>query len=261
MPLLFIGLALVVPMVFVVTTATGEGDASFATVLQDPLFLPALLRTLGLAATVCALSTVFGILFAIGIAIAPRWLKGVMLLALGATFFISLMVRTYGWVILFQPRGLLFKIGDALGLNNGPLEILQTQPAMYIGMIHIMLPFAVLLTYSSLTSMDANLVKAARSMGAGSWQTFRQVVFPEIKGGIIAGALLVFMVSLAFYVTPAILGGPSQLTMGTLIGREMNVKYDFKAAAITGILLTVIVLALYLLSERLFKITKQWERQ
>lgn len=261
LPLVFLVVAFGVPMGFVVATAFGPGDTTWIDVLTDPLFTNALSRTLFLAITVCAICTVLGVVFALAMSLSPAWLSAVLMAVLGAMFFVSLMVRTYGWVILFQPKGLLYDFGTAVGIVDGPLEILKSAPAMYVGMVHIMLPFSVLLTYSALTSMNVNLLRAARSMGAGAWLTFWRVILPEIKGGIIAGALFVFMVSLAFYVTPAVLGGPTQLTMGTLIGREMNVKFDFKAAAMLGLLLTVVVLVLYLASERLFKITKQWERQ
>lgn len=260
-PIVFLIVAFGMPMGFVVGTAFGPGDTTWVDVLTDPLLLGAITRTLFLAVTVCAICTALGVVFALAVALSPKWLSTLFMSILGAMFFVSLMVRTYGWVILFQPKGLLYNLGMAIGLVDGPLEILKSAPAMYVGMVHIMLPFSVLLTYSALAGMNMNMLRAARSMGAGAWLTFWKVILPEIKGGIIAGSLMVFMISLAFYVTPAVLGGPTQLTIGTLIGREMNEKFDFQAAAMIGLLLTLVVLVLYLVSERLFKITKQWERQ
>lgn len=262
LPVLFILLALGVPMLLVIITAfAGAGDSNVVTVIQDPLFGAALWRTIVMAAIVTVFCVVLGVVYALAIFMAPPWLKVVLIIAIGATFVISLMVRTYGWVILLQPRGLIFKFFALFNPDFPPLELLQTQPAMYLGMIHVMLPYAILLTYTSLAAVDANLIKAARSMGAGAQLTFWRVILPNISPGVVAGGLLVFMISLSFYITPAVLGGPSQLTMGTLIGREMSGSFDFKAASIMGTLLFLTITVLYLLAERIFKITEQWERR
>nr|WP_279549621.1 ABC transporter permease [Leucobacter weissii] len=171
------------------------------------------------------------------------------------------MVRTYGWIILLQPKGLLADILHSLGVLDGPLQLLQTPTAMYLGMVHVMLPFAIMLIYTALMSLDGNQLKAARSMGASGLTTFWRVVLPQISGGVAAGAMLVFMISLSFYITPAFLGGPAQLTMGTLIGRELSGTQNFKSAAIMGTMLLVVVVVLYFLAEKTFKITERWERR
>ncbi|MER8072961.1 ABC transporter permease [Streptomyces sp. NPDC094034] len=259
-PFLFLTGCLVIPLFFVLKTAFSNGSsASFVGTLQDPLFRAALLRTIIMAATVTVICVALGLVFALALSMTRGALKVVLGAGLAATFVISLMVRTYGWVILMQPKGLLADILNTLHFLNGPLDLLQTAPAMYIGMVHVMLPYSVLLTYSVIQGLDPNHLKAARGMGASGLQTFRRVVLPQILPGIVAGAILVFMISLSFYVTPAFLGGPRQLTMGTLIGREMSEVFDFKSAAIMGTILLGVVGALYLLAERLFRISEMWE--
>jgi putative spermidine/putrescine transport system permease protein len=260
-PVLFMVLALGVPLIFVLYTAfAGPGDSTFASVVQSPLFLAALGRTVLMAVLVTVLAVVLGVLYALAIMLSPRWLRTILMVSIGATFVISLMVRTYGWIILLQPRGIVYDVAASLGLANGPLEILQTAPAMYLGMVHVMLPYAILLTYTSLSALDANQLRASRSMGASAQLTFWRIIVPQISPGIVAGGILVFMISLGFYITPAFLGGPTQLTMGTLIGREMSGTFDFKAAAIMGTLLFVAVTALYLVAEKVFRVTEQWDR-
>ncbi|WP_432515318.1 ABC transporter permease [Kineococcus sp. SYSU DK001] len=262
LPVLFLTVAVALPMGYVLWLALfGEGESTVGSVVGDPLFREALWRTVVMAVLVTVLCVVLGLVYALAVTLAPRPVKVVLGLAIGATFVISLMVRTYGWVLLLQPRGIVFDALSAVGLVDGPLAVLQTPSAMYLGMVHVMLPYSILLTSTSLAALDGNLVKAARSMGASARLTFFRVVLPQIAAGVTAGGLLVFMISLGFYITPAFLGGPSQLTMGTLIGKQMSGTFDFKAAAIMGSLLFLAVTVLYVLAERIFKITDQWERR
>ncbi|MYU25061.1 ABC transporter permease [Streptomyces sp. SID8352] len=259
-PLLFLTGCLVVPLFFVLRTAfSDESDVTFLSTVQDPLFRAALLRTIVMAAVVTVICVVLGLVFALALSMTRGAVRAVLGAGLAATFVISLMVRTYGWIILMQPKGLLADLLNTLHVLDGPLDLLQTAPAMYLGMVHVMLPYSVLLTYSVIQGLDPNQLKAARGMGASGLLTFRRVVLPQIMSGVAAGAILVFMISLSFYVTPAFLGGPTQLTMGTLIGREMGEIFDFKSAAIMGTILLAVVGALYLLAERLFRISEMWE--
>jgi putative spermidine/putrescine transport system permease protein len=260
-PLLFMVVAMGVPLGYVVYTAmSGPGDASFIGISRDPLFQAALVRTIVMAAIVTVICLVLGLVLAMGLALARGLWRGLLIAALGSTFVISLMVRTYGWVILMQPKGVLAGVLNDIGLLHGPLDLLHSQPAMYIGMVHVMLPYEVLLAYTTLSSLDPLQIKAARSMGASARYTFLRVVLPQATPGLVAGSMLVFLISLSFYITPAFLGGPSQLTMGTLIGREMSQLYDFRSAAIMGTLLLGAIVLLYAMAEKLFKVTAVWER-
>jgi putative spermidine/putrescine transport system permease protein len=260
-PVLFMSTVALVPMGLLVYTAlAGRGDSNLASVLTDPLFMPALIRTLVMAAVVTVLCVVIGVVISLGLLVVSRPVRAIVFAALVATFVISLMVRTYGWIIILQPKGLIYKALHAVGIDSPPLEVLQTPFAMYVGMVHVMLPFAVLMTYNAMSALNPSQLKAARSMGASGWYTFFRIVLPQSMPGVVAGAMLVFMISLGFYITPAMLGGPSELTIGTLIGRQMSVDFDFKAAAIIGLVLVAAVIILYALAERLFKVSQQWER-
>ncbi|MET4638884.1 ABC transporter permease [Mycetocola sp. 2940] len=261
LPITFLTLVGLVPLSLVAYTAFfGDDESDFLSVIAEPLFVPALLRTLLLAAVVTVVCSVVGIAFSVALLLANRTVRMFMVGALAATFVISLMVRTYGWIIILQPKGLIYEVLHGIGIAVGPLELLQTPLAMYIGMVHVMLPYAVLMTYNSMSTVDPNQLKAAQSMGASGRFAFFRIVMPQSMAGVVAGAMLVFMISLGFYITPAMLGGPQQLTMGTLIGREMRVDFDFQAAAVMGVVLLITVTILYFLAERFFKITKQWER-
>lgn len=261
-PLIVLALGMWVPLIFVFGTALfGGPTGNIASALSQPLFMSALLRTLGMAALVSAICTVLGVIYAFALAISSRMVRVLLIVAIGTTFVISLMVRSYGWIILLQPRGIFSSILGWLNLIDGPLAVLQTPVAMYVGMVHVMLPYSIVLTYSALTALDANQLRAARSMGASAGLTFSRIVLPQVSGGVLAGGILVFMLSLGFYITPALLGGPTQLTIGTLIGREMNQKFDFQAAAAIGTALLLVVAFLYALAEKAFRLSERWSQQ
>ena len=261
LPIILLVVTGAAPILFVLHTAIfGKGDTSVVDVFSDPLFLPALWRTLLMACVVTAVCVVVGVLVSLGLLIVSPTMRLIIFAGLAATFVISLMVRMYGWIVLLQPKGFLYTVFHWLGIDTPPLELLQTPTAMYLGMVHVMLPYAVLMIYNSMSAVDTNQLKASQSMGATGRFTFFRVVLPQSMPGVVAGGLLVFMISLSFYITPAMLGGPRQLTMGTVIGREMSVNFDFKAASIMGLILLVVVVVLYLVAEKFFKITQQWER-
>jgi putative spermidine/putrescine transport system permease protein len=260
-PLLFLGLFLALPLVVIFTTALRDkGLGGSIDVVTQPLFVSALTRTFVLALIVTVICWLVGMAYALALVLARGWLKIALFGTLFLTFWISLLVRTYGWIVLLQPRGLLYDVLHALGLVGGPIEILQTVWAMYPGMVHIMLPYMVLPIYGSLAALDARQIAAAQSMGAGPRLILRKIVLPQIRPGAIAGTVLVFVLSLGFYVTPAFLGGPDQLTLGTIVQREFGETFDFGAASAMGAALLIIVVAICLLADRFLGVSRQWGR-
>jgi putative spermidine/putrescine transport system permease protein len=119
----------------------------------------------------------------------------------------------------------------------------------------------VLPIYGALTALDARQIAAAQSMGARPALILRKVVLPQIRPGVLAGTVLVFVLSLGFYVTPAFLGGPSELTLGTIIQREFGQTFDFGAASAMGAALLILVVAICLAADRVLGVSRQWGRQ
>lgn len=253
---------LVLPVVALALRAiAGQGIDGFIEVLGDRLFLDAIERTLLLAVTVATVCCVIGTAYALALVAVPQGLAYVLLGILLSAFWLSLLVRTFGWVLLFQPNGALDQLLQGLGLIDGSLDLLQTTPAMYPAMIHVMLPFLVLPVYAASLRLDPELLRAAESLGAKPLAIIWHVVLPHLRPAILAGGSLVFMLSLAFYITPLLIGGPANLTIATLIGREFSELYNLVRGATMALLLLIIVLAIYLAVDRFAQLVPDREGQ
>jgi ABC-type spermidine/putrescine transport system permease subunit I len=260
-PVAFLAACLVAPLASVATTAVSErGWGVFGDVAGSHLFLDATRRTILLATVVTACCWVLGLAYGLGLAVTRGAVRAALLGALLAVFWTSLVVRTYGWVLVYQPSGPLSRLLVDLGLRDRPLDLLQTSTAMYPAMVHVMLPLMVLPIYSAVRRLDQRRIWAARSLGASPLLLLRRIVLPELRVAGAAGAILVFISSLGFYVTPALLGGPSNLTAGTLIAQEFYELFDFGTASAMGVLLLAAVAALYVASDRLLGVSTRWGR-
>jgi putative spermidine/putrescine transport system permease protein len=148
---LFLVLVLIVPLGFLVANAfqSANGKTGVSQALSDPIFRSSLWRTFVLAAIVCALTLVLGTIYALAMAVAPKWLAAVLLIALFTIFWTSLLVRTYGWILLYLPKGPIYGVLHGLGLRSRPLAIFQTNLASYPAMVHVMMPYVVLPVFAA----------------------------------------------------------------------------------------------------------------
>ncbi|HYG41948.1 MAG TPA: ABC transporter permease [Bordetella sp.] len=171
-------------------------------------------------------------------------------------FWTSLLVRTYAWLILLQRRGVINSwLGD-LGLVDTPLRLVHNFTGTAIGMTHIMLPFMVLPLYASMRAIAPDYLQAAAGLGATPAQVFRQVYLPLSVPGLAAGAVLVFVLSLGFYVTPAVLGGGRVVMWSMQIERNISLYGDWGAASALGVVLLAVTLLFIWLLARLFGLEK-----
>jgi ABC-type spermidine/putrescine transport system permease subunit I len=260
-PLVLLLAGLAGPLVALVAAAVhAKGVPGVVTTpLTDHLFLRAAWRTLWLSAAVSAGTVVIGTAYALAMALAARWLSGVLSGVLLLTFWISLLVRTYGWVITLQPAGAVDWFAGLFGAKNPP-NIYQTVPGLLPPMIHILLPYLVLPVYNAARSIDGAQLRAARSLGASEWMTLRSVVLPALRSGVAAGAILVFILALGFYVTPAFLGGPSGQLVAVVLGTQFGQLKDLGGAAAMGLVLLVAVLAVYWVADRWLRLGERWGR-
>jgi putative spermidine/putrescine transport system permease protein len=229
--------------------------------LQSPLVLDSIWKTLYLAVATTVATWLLGLLFTLALGLARPVTGKILFGILFITFWISLLVRTYGWVLTLQPAGALDLIGRNLGLTDeGGFGLFQTMPGLVPPMVHIMLPYMVLPIYAALQAIDPAQIRAARSLGASEGLILRRVILPSLASGSWAGVLLVFILSLGFYVTPAFLGGPGTQVVAMVIGLQFGRLENIGLTAAIGTLLLVAVLVLYAIADRLFRISQQWER-
>ena len=168
-------------------------------------------------------------------------------------FWTSLLVRTTSWIVLLQSQGVVNDIAVSVGLipDESRLQMIYNQAGTIIAMTHILLPFMILPLYSVMRPIDGSYVRAARSLGATSWTAFRRIYLPLTVPGIAAGALLVFILSVGYYITPALVGGSSGQLISNLVAFHMQNSLNWSlAAALAGLLLGGILI-LYWLYDRL----------
>lgn len=234
----------VAPMVYIlVHTLHENGFSDFVDFFRDPFYRNILWVTLRVSLVSTAISLVLGYPTAFYMARTKSRMKQVMMIVILFPFLVSAVVRSYGWMVILGTNGLLNQLLQSLGLISAPLKILNTEAAVIIGMIHLLVPYMVLSLVGVLQSIDPNVEYAAYSLGASPLQTFSKVVFPLSLPGIISGCVLVFTMSMTSYVTPKLLGGSKFRMMATMVVQEINVNFDWGAAsAISYILLAVILL-------------------
>jgi len=161
-------------------------------------------------------------------------------------FWTSVLVRSYAWMVLLGRHGLINEALRGAALIDAPLRMLNTAFAVYVAMIHILLPYMILPIASVLRQVDPALPRAAASLGASPWGVFEQVVLPLSMPGVIAGTLLVFVLSLGFYITPALVGGPRDMMLSQLIAQQVDLLNWPYAACLSATLLAATLLLLLL---------------
>ncbi|MGE0006477.1 MAG: ABC transporter permease [Parvibaculaceae bacterium] len=166
-------------------------------------------------------------------------------------FWTALLVRTTAWIVLLQREGLVNDLLRLLGLVDEPLQLIFSRPGVIIVMTHVLLPFFILPLYSVMRSINPQFMRAARSLGAHPFEAFLRVYLPLSMPGVAAGSLLVFIISLGFYVTPALVGGSRDQLVSTFIARYVEESLDWGQASALAAFLLVFVLVFYLVYHRL----------
>ncbi len=211
------------------------------------------LKVLWLTLKIAFLVTLFSLLFAYPVAYmlvrteSGLW-KKIILAAVLIPFWISLLVRTYAWTILLQKNGAINKLLMELGIIAEPLNLLYNSTGVIIGMTHILLPYMVLSLYSVMEGIDQRLLQAAEGMGARPWKAFMQIFFPLSLPGVLAGSLLVFVMGLGYYITPALLGGADTPMIAMLIESNINTTLNWHLASALALVLFVATLLLLFLA-------------
>jgi len=171
-------------------------------------------------------------------------------------FWTSLLVRTYAWLVLLQRKGLINSWAIDVGLWDEPVKFVHNLSGTLIGMVHIMVPFLILPVYGSMKAISQDYMKASSNLGATPSQTFWQVFFPLTLPGLFAGTLIVFVLCLGFYVTPAVLGGGKIIMVSMQITNNIELFYNWGAASALGVVLLIITMSILFVSSRLLKLDR-----
>lgn len=229
-------------------------SAAYAELLGSEVFRTIFLNTLRLALVV----TVLCVLLAYPAAWLLTRVRGLWfslaLYCVLVPFWISVLVRTFSWMLLLERRGPVNTLLMQAGLIDRPLRLLFNDFGVHLGMVHVLLPYAILPVYAAMLKVDPRLLAASEGLGASGRTTFLRVYLPLTMPGVLAGAAFVFLLALGFFITPALLGGPHNLTAAMLIDRFVNDRLVWPLAAAASFLLLGIVLLVLALAARFLRL-------
>ena len=215
---------------------------NFRRVFENPVYVHVLWLTFRVGVIVTIAALLLGFPVAYMLARIDRAKSNLLMILVLLPFWTSILVRTYAWMVLLGRQGLVNQFLLAIGAIDAPVQLLNTTFAVYVAMVHILLPFMILPLYSVIRGVDGNLLRAAEGLGATPLGVFRQVMLPLALPGVSAGCLLVFILALGFFITPALVGGPRDLMIAVLIQQQVELFNWPFASALAVVLLAAALL-------------------
>ncbi|PDS76855.1 ABC transporter permease subunit [Rhizobium sp. L43] len=210
---------------------------------EDSLYFNAYVSSVVIAGISTFLTLLIAYPIAYGMAQAPRTIRPTLVMLVILPFWTSFLIRVYSWIAILKPEGLLNQLLQSLHIIDSPLIILNTNTAVYIGIVYSYLPFMVLPLYSALEKMDGTLIEAAQDLGCTPIRAFWRVTFPLSIPGVVAGCMLVFIPAVGEFVIPDLLGGSQTLMIGKTLWNEFNANRDWPvSSAVATILLMILVI-------------------
>ncbi|MDK4741449.1 ABC transporter permease [Rhizobium sp. CNPSo 3464] len=253
--LIFVGIFFIVPVVALLLRSVLEpvvGFSNYAELLGSATYLKIFANTFIVSGLVTAISLLIGFPVAWTLAIMPTRLASVIFAVLLLSMWTNLLARTYAWMVLLQRTGLINKMLIGMGLIDRPLPLVNNLTGVTIGMTYIMLPFIILPLYGVIKKIDPAILQAAALCGANRWQCLTRVLLPLAARGMVAGALMVFVMSLGYYVTPSLLGGTANMMLAELIAQFVQSLVNWGMGGAAALVLLVVTLSLYAVQLRLF---------
>jgi putrescine transport system permease protein len=214
---------------------------SYLFLLDDSLYINAYLSSLKIASISTLIALVIGYAIAYSIAKAPARWRGILLMLVILPFWTSFLIRVYAWIGILKTEGLLNLLLISLGVIDKPLTIMNTDLAVYIGIVYSYLPFMILPLYANLEKMDFSLLEAAADLGCRPFKAFWTVTIPLSLPGILAGCFLVFIPAVGEFVIPDLLGGTQTLMIGKVLWMEFFNNRDWPVASAVAIILLAIL--------------------
>ncbi len=223
---------------------------SFTFLLEDSIYWVSYLSSLKIALISTFLTLLIGYPMAYGLAKSPQRWRPILLMMVILPFWTSFLIRVYAWIGILKPEGLLNAALSGLGLIDTPLHILNTNTAVYIGIVYSYLPFLVLPLYAALEKLDATQLEAALDLGCTEIKAFWQITFPQSLPGVVAGCFLVFIPAMGEFVIPDLLGGSETLMIGKTLWGEFFSNRDWPIASAVAVVLLLLLVVPILLFQR-----------
>ena len=224
--------------------------ANYALLTGDDLYISAYLGSLKMAFFSTLLCLLIGYPMAYGISIARKEMQTVLLLLIMMPTWTAILIRVYAWMGILSNNGLLNAFLMWLGVINEPLQILNTNLAVYIGVVYSYLPFMILPLYANLVKHDQSLLEAASDLGSSTFNSFWKITVPLSKNGVIAGCMLVFIPVVGEFVIPELLGGPETLMIGKVLWQEFFNNRDWPVASSLAVVMLLILIVPIILFNR-----------
>lgn len=253
--LIFVTIFFVFPVIALLLRSVMEptvGLGNYAELLGSETYLKIFANTFIVSGLVTFISLLIGFPVAWTLAIMPARLASLVFAILLLSMWTNLLARTYAWMVLLQRTGLINKMLIGMGLIDKPLALVNNLTGVTIGMTYIMLPFIILPLYGVIRKIDPAVLQAAALCGANRWQCLTRVLLPLTAPGMMAGSLMVFVMSLGYYVTPSLLGGTANMMLAELIAQFVQSLVNWGMGGAAAFVLLVVTLSLYAVQLRLF---------
>ncbi len=231
----------------------------FARIVQEPVWLQVLWITLRTSLLVTLVTLLLGYPVAWVLCKLSTRLASIAIVIIIIPHFTSVLVRTYAWMVLLGSDGFVNQLLRALGLIDTPLKLMYTPLGVLIGMTYILLPYMVLALYSVMRGIDPQLLRVAYSLGASRFRAFWRIFLPLSLPGVAAGSLLVFIISIGFFVTPALMGSPRDTMIAMVIENQLEVYFNWGFASALSTLLLLCTLLLFWVYVRVVGLERLFE--
>jgi len=254
----FLGVFFLAPLILMalrsVTDPPDAGLSNYTRFFAEEAYLRVLRNTFWIAFISTVTCLIVGYPFAYLMTIVPGRVAGLLLIAVLLPFWSSLLVRTFAWQVILRDTGIINRFLIDLGVISEPLALIRTTGGVIIGMSHILLPFMVLPIFAVMRRIDPELGRAAANLGASPRSAFFRVFVPLSLPGVVAGSLLVFVLALGFFVTPALLGGLRDQMISQLIVQQVQQRLDWGFGTAMSVLLMAVTLAILFVASRLVRL-------
>jgi putative spermidine/putrescine transport system permease protein len=234
----------------------GEIVAQAIATLSSRAVVTAMITTNWIALAVTLLALGIGYPLAYRLTTAGRWQFTLILFSIIVPYFTSVIVRTYSWMVLLGRNGIINQILMRLGIVDQPLLLLYNKTGILIGMTYVLLPYMVLTLYAAMKAIDPSYLRVAHGLGASPAYAFRHVYLPLTAHGAVSGCLIVFILAIGFFITPALMGGPGDVMIAMLIERSVEITLDWPSAAMMSLLLLLLTLLLYAIYYRVTDLSR-----